>query len=267
MGPEEFSRERRTLIDQLIGMLLDLFGGLGSWRQEDVAAFQEQAIPAVQASQQTLAAMCALYVASQASEQLGYEVTPPGIPDDAAVDLREDVTPQEVYRRPFVTVYTYLSEGAPLDEAVKHGQTRLAEIVEADLQQTYARAMQAAMEAVDVEPAERARFWRRTLVGETNCALCVIASTQRYRVEDLNPIHPGCDCRVDPIFGSDPGQVIEPELLEQVHDAVEALTGESDRGGRATDYRQLMVQMTPEHGELGPMLVRPRDRFTSADDL
>lgn len=267
MGPEEFSEQRRTLVGQLIGMLVDLFGGLGEWRQENAAAFQAEAIPAVQASQQTLAALCALYVASQASEQLGYEVAPPGIPDDAAVDLREGVTPEEVYRRPFVTVYTYLSQGVPLDEAVEHGQNRLAEIVEADLQQTYARAMQAAMEDVDVDPQDEARFWRRALVGEENCALCVIASTQRYRVSDLNPIHPGCDCRVDPIFGEDPGQVIEPELLEQVHDAVEALTGESDRGGRATDYRQLMVQMTPEHGELGPMLVRPRDNFTSADDL
>jgi len=267
MGPEEFSAQRRTLIDQLIGMLTDLFGGLGSWRREDVEAFADQALPAVRASQQTLAALCAVYVAAQASEQLGYEVPPPGIPDADAVDLRQGVTPEEVYRRPFATVYTHLARGEPIDAAVEHGRARLAEIVEADLQQCYAHAVQAAIASVEVDPGDRASFWRRTLVGETNCALCVIASTQRYRVEDLNPIHPGCDCRVDPVFGPDPGQVIEPDLLEQVHAAVEALTGASDRGGRATDYRQLMVTMTPEHGELGPMLVRPRDRFTGADDL
>ena len=267
MTPQEFSSERRTLIDQLIGMLVDLFGGLGSWRQEDAEAFTEQAIPLVQASQQTLAALSSVFVAAQASEQLGYEVAPPGIPDGSAVDLRRGVTPAQVYRRPFATVYTHLARGEPLAEAVEHGQNRLAEIVEADLQQCYARAVQAAIDSVEVDPGDEASYWRRTLVGETNCALCVIASTQRYRVEDLNPIHPGCDCRVDPIFGEDPGQVIEPELLEQVHAAVEELTGEHDRGGRATDYRQLMVTMTPEHGELGPMLVRPRDHFTSADDL
>jgi hypothetical protein len=174
---------------------------------------------------------------------------------------------EEVYRRPFATVYTHLSRGAPLEEAVERGATRLAGIAEADLQQTYAHAAQAAMEALDVPEADRPRFWRRVLIGTGNCALCVIASTQRYRVEELNPIHPGCDCEVAPLFGSDPGQVIEPDLLDQVHTAVEELTGDHDRGGRATDYRRLMVQMTREHGELGPMLVRPRDAFTSADDL
>ena len=97
--------------------------------------------------------------------------------------------------------------------------------------------------------------------------MCVVASTQRYRIENLNPIHPGCNCAVDPLFGDVSELVIEPELLEAVHDAVGQLTGASDRGAREPDYRQLLVSATAEHGELGTLLVRPRDQFTGPGDL
>jgi hypothetical protein len=91
--------------------------------------------------------------------------------------------------------------------------------------------------------------------------MCTIASTQRYHVADLSPIHPGCDCVVEAIFGP-VDRVIDPQLLEQVHAAVLDLTGVVDRGGRAVDYRHIMTQITHTHGELGQMLARPGDRFT-----
>ncbi|MDT0302909.1 VG15 protein [Streptomonospora wellingtoniae] len=267
MTPEEFAAARRSLTDELIAALVELFQALGAWREPDMEAFRAQAVPAVQAGQRELGALAAAFMADQATQALGYGVAPPPIPDAALVGLRRGATPEEVYRRPFATIYAHLAGGEALTEAVERGQTRLEEVVEADLQQTYAHAVQAAMEALEVAEDDQPQFWRRVLMGEESCALCVIASTQRYRVEDLNPVHPGCDCEVRPLFGGDPGQVIDPDLLDRVHASVEELTGESDRGGRATDYRQLMVRMTREHGELGPMLVRPRDNFTSADDL
>ena len=265
MTPELFSRMRRSLAAGLIEVLLRLFRELGAWRDADAEVFVRQAVPLVQGSQQTLAGLVATYMAEQASTALGRAVAPPVIPDTEVWNLRNGVEPEDVYLRPFKTVYKALAADRPLTEAVELGATRLAEVAEADLQQTYARSSRAAMQGLPEEV--RPRFWRRVLVGEENCAMCVVASTQRYRVEALNPIHPGCDCRVEPIFGRDPGQVIAPELLEQVHSAVRALTGESDRGARAPDYRQLMTRMTPEHGELGPMLVRPRDKFTGPKDL
>lgn len=265
MTPELFSRMRRSLAAALIEVLLRLFRELGAWRSSDATVFARHAVPLVQGSQQTLAGLVATYMAEQASIALGRVVAPPTIPDTEVWNLRAGVEPEDVYLRPFTTVYTALASGRPLPEAVELGASRVAEIAEADLQQTYARSSRAAMRALPSEA--RPRFWRRALVGEENCAMCVVASTQRYRVETLNPIHPGCDCRVEPIFGRDPGQVIDESLLERVHEAVEALTGEADRGARAPDYRQLTTRMTREHGELGPMLVRPRDKFTGPRDL
>jgi hypothetical protein len=182
------------------------------------------------------------------------------------VNLRRGVDTDQVYERPFVEIYTALSKGKPLTKAVELGEVRLREIAELDLQQTYAVASQSAMEQLPGD--QQPQFWRRQLVGAKNCALCLLASTQRYHVKTLNPIHGNCDCRVEPVWGhQDPGQVIEPDLLERVHDAVQELTGVTDRGGREPDYRKIVIEMTQEHGELGPMLARPLDHFTTEGDL
>ena len=108
--------------------------------------------------------------------------------------------------------------------------------------------------------------FRRALNGPGDCALCVIASTQRYHAGDLLPIHPGCNCTVAPLGpGEGVDQVIDPDLLERVHAQVEAMTGDVDRGARAPDYRKLMV--VREHGEIGPVLTWKQHEFTSAADL
>ena len=265
MTPEQFAVLRRNLSERMILTLVRLFLGLGSWRDADADEFIAQAVPLIQGGQRSLAALTAAFVAAQASEALGTTIAPPGVPDDEAIELRVGIDAEAVYRRPFATVYNALAKGKNLTTAVELGRARLEQIAEMDLQQTYARASRAAMQGLPSDA--RPRFWRRVLTGLENCALCTIASTQRYTVEDLNPIHPNCDCQVQGIFGRDPGQVIERDLLEQVHAAVEDLTGQADRGARAPDYRQLMVQMTPQHGEVGTLLVRPRDRFTGPGDL
>lgn len=265
MTPEQFAVLRRSLSMRLISTLARVFLGLGSWRDVDAARFLRQVVPLVEGSQRGLAALTAAFVAAQAGEALGRTFTPAGVPDGAAVNLRRGVDTDVVYRRPFATVYNALSKGKPLSEAIELGRARLEQVAEMDLQQTYAHATRASLRALP--ESARPRFWRRVLSGLENCGLCVIASTQRYTVGELNPIHPQCDCQVQPIYGRDPGQVIAPDLLEQVHAAVEALTGRKDRGARAPDYRDLMVSMTPEHGEVGTLLVRPRDRFTGPGDL
>ena len=263
MTPEEAAALRRQITVQLTATLTGLFTNLGAWRAAEAALFLTQAVPLVQGAQRVLAGLVSALIADRATAATGRLVPPPPVPDADVLDLR-GVAPAEVYTRPFRTVYTALAAGEPIDRAVQRGVTRLEQVAEMDMQQTYARTSRAAMKALP--PEARPSGWRRVLIGSVNCALCVVASTQRYTIEDLNPIHPACDCEVDPVFGAS-DSVIEPELLERVHAAVESLTGEADRGARAPDYRQLLVSMTPEHGELGRMLVRPRDRFTTAAQL
>ncbi|WP_200820481.1 hypothetical protein [Mycolicibacterium houstonense] len=81
-----------------------------------------------------------------------------------------------------------------------------------------------------------------------------------------NHIVSNCDCDVDVLpRGMDLDQVIDVDLLNSTHDQVKAFAGVADRGGRAPDYRKLIV--THEHGEVGPVLAWRGQQFTSKADL
>jgi hypothetical protein len=256
--PDVFAGLRRSLSGRLILTLSRLFNGLGSWHRPDAQRFAAAAVPMVEGAQSAIASLTSNYVASVASEALRRPVAPPPIPQVARARLRL-VDPAEVYQRPFVEAYTALKDGQHLNQALGKARLRLREVAEGDMQLAYAHSVQAAMEALP--QGQRPTGWRRVLVGSENCAMCIIASTQRYRIKDLSPIHPGCDCTIAPMYDRVDDRVIDPQLLEQVHAAVFDLTGVKDRSARAVDYRKIMTQIVHTHGELGPMLVRPGDRF------
>ena len=257
MTPDLFTQLRRTLSLRLVESLTALFRGLGSWRDPDADQFVGQAVPLVQGSQRTLASLVAVYIAARAAEASGRTIGPPPIPDTATIGLRRGTRPDEVYRRPFVTMRMSLAGGDDLPTAVDRGSNRLVQVAEGDMQQTHAESVRAAMRALP--EGARPSGWRRVLIGTENCAMCVVASTQLYTVEHLNPLHHHCNCAVEPVFGSHPA--VSPERAAQVRAAVEELSG--GRVTRAKDLRGLVV----EHGELGPLLVRPRDHHVTPADL
>lgn len=259
MNQDLFVALRRALTLRLVSSLKNFFLGLGSWRDPDAERFLVQAVPLVAASQRTLGTFTAQHVAFQASQALDRVIPPAAIADDRLVNLRPAT---EVYQRPFVTVYKSLAKGDDITAAVGKGQTRLAQVAEADLQQTYAQASQAAMQGLpkDAQPGG----WRRTLQGPHSCSRCVLASTQVFTVDTLNPMHPNCDCTVDPVFGN-LAPTSDPARDAQVRAAVTELTGKSDLS--RAELHDLVSSMVAEHGELGPMLVRPGDHFTTQGDL
>ncbi|MET9480934.1 hypothetical protein [Streptomyces sp. NPDC006638] len=171
------------------------------------------------------------------------------------------VDPEEVYKRPFTEVWMALSDGEPLDVATERGAKRLEIIAKTDLQLARTHTVQ---EVTAGQPG--VEYTIRELQGEYDCALCMIAATQRYHKKNLAPIHPGCDCLVKTVKADyDPGQVIDDERLEQIHAAVEAAIGTFDRGGRAVDYRKIIIARN--HGEIGPVLGYRGQRFTGPDDI
>ena len=220
---------------------------------QDLDWLVAQLVPKVLAGQVQIATLTAADIA----RDLG--VTPALVDRDEVTNGR-GVPPETVYARPIVTVRTALARGEQFSSALQRGQNRMRSLVSTDLQMAKVRQADASLEAAG------ATQYRRVLVGAKNCALCAIASTQRYHVGNLLPIHPGCNCGVEPIESSSPlPQVIEPELLEDTHGAVQRITGVSDRGGRSPDYRKLLL--VHEHGEIGPMLTWRGQKFTSLDDL
>jgi len=247
-----------ALRERLLTLLGELFGQRGSFRDADADVFVEQALPIVVGAQQQMGALTDAYLSAMLGDMFGGATAPRGV--ELAESLR-GTPPADVYRRPFVTVWTALAAGKDMTQAVREGEQRLTSIAGTDLQLARTHATRQVLSRDG-----RVQFYRRVLRGSYNCALCVIASTQRYRKERLMPIHPGCDCNTRPIPGDrDPGQVIDPELLEAAHDAVAAGVGKADRGGRAPQYRDVIIER--QHGELGPLMALRRQNFTGPRDI
>lgn len=252
----------RRVWTSVLGNMSRQWTDLKSWRGSDVAGFQRKSLPVLMAGQRQVASLTTTYL-----ERLYQEIANESSRVDLNFDkvtgaaLRNGVDPTDVYERPFKEVWYALSKGEPLDVAVDRGAHRLETLAKTDLQLARTHT---AVEVTDQQPA--VSYTIREPIGEYNCALCLIASTQRYRKRDLLPIHPGCDCLVKIVKGDyDPGQVIDEAKLNAIHRAVEDALGTYDRGGRAVDYRQIIVQH--DHGEIGPVIGFKGQNFTGPDDI
>ncbi|MCS5487381.1 hypothetical protein NY588_09605 [Curtobacterium flaccumfaciens pv. beticola] len=242
-----------------------------AYRDADIDRLIAQILPQVQAGQLATATLTNAYI-GQAARIAGMELVPATVNRDAILGYR-GVNSYDVYRRGAVTLYTALSNGSPFSLAVSYGLDRMLDIVATELQQAKNRQAQRAL--------EQSGFYgyRRVLSGLENCALCAIASTQRYSKSELMPIHPGCDCGVQPVREADgPATILDPYLLERTHSLIDQKLGGTDRGARdlgldkrssagkpLSDFTDLIV--VNEHGELGPTLGWRSDKFTSAADI
>ena len=222
------------------------------YRDADLAKFVKEVVPVVLAGRRQVSSLTDAYLA-QVLASSGIKLPPRPLVDTAAL---RGIDATEVYARPFVTVRTKLSDGLTYEAAVNAGMARLTDIVLTDMQLAKTHSARNVFESSD-----RVKAFERTLTGSINCALCYVASTQRYHRGDLMPIHPGCDCGVSPILDTGE-QVINPERLQASHEAVEDRLGASDSGARTPDYRkQIIVQ---EHGEIGPVLTVKGQHFQGA---
>lgn len=196
-------------------------------------------------------------------------ITPEGAidPDDVVSKVRPGVPDEDLAMRPVKHVRRALSEGAALTDAIEQGARRLKSIEETDVQQAFRVAFR---DRIEQEPS--VRRYRRVLVGTENCALCAIASTQRYKSSRLAPIHPGCDCGVEPILGQS-GRVIDKDRLDQVKDILgEEGVSYGDRAALANTKIRVNVKSIDDvtevpHGELGPILAVSQHRNTDLGDL
>lgn len=188
-------------------------------------------------------------------------------PDDVVAKVRPGVPDEDLAMRPIKHVRRALSEGASLSDAIEQGAQRLRSIEETDIQQAFRVAFR---DRIEQEPS--VRRYRRVLVGSENCALCAIASTQPYKSSRLAPIHPGCDCGVEPLLGPS-GRVIDKDRLDQVKQILgDEGVSYGDRAQLANAKIRINVKSVDDltevpHGELGPILAVQQHRNTELGDL
>ncbi|MGW1828816.1 hypothetical protein ACWCO0_09760 [Streptomyces tubercidicus] len=250
----------RNVWTSVLGNVGTVWKRLGSWRGNDVNTFQRQALPVLLGGQRQVASLTATYLEQLYADMARRQSVDVDMTHVTGQALR-GVDPATVYQRPFKEVWTALSQDEPLDVALDRGAHRLDTILKTDLQLTRTHT---ARDVADQLPG--VEYTVRVPIGEYNCALCLIASTQRYHKSELMPIHPSCDCLVKLVTADyDPGQVIDQERLDAVHSAVETALGTHDRSGRAVDYRQIIV--SNEHGEIGPVLGFKSHNFSGPGEV
>lgn len=253
-----FAALRASMVQQLYAMWF----GLGNYRDRNARDFLDLSVPLVRAARETSAQATMTYIQFQLEVQgSDSEVSIPDLALVAGDAIRNGTPIEDVYSRPFIELWTALGNGHSLDEAIQMGADRLRQLVETDIQLAHTHtAKEIFSNRKDV------MGFRRVPTGSYTCALCMIASTQRYRKLDLMPIHPGCDCRVAPIISEDTiPRVVDKETLARIHAAIEKQFGLSASDARMIDYRKILL--VEEHGEYGPTLTVAKHKFTGPNDL
>lgn len=260
-----YEAQQEQLRQQLVAALIAIWAGVAAASNFSPAAaakFVASILPISIGAQRAMAAIT--------TAQMNQLVRPPTpiiiAPDTVSGPALRGVDPEEYYERPFREIKWRLSQGKTLGEAVEAGRRRAESIVRTDLQLAHTHTARQYAQQQRARPREQRGpngtivGYRRVLSNRPNhCALCIIASTQRYHVNNLMPIHPNCGCTVGLVMSTDPRageRVIDPSLLQQVHNVVEQDLGEKyvDAGGRQgmAHYRDIII--VNEHGELGPVL-------------
>jgi hypothetical protein len=248
---EAFQSSTDGLRGALGELIRSLWDSLTSWQQSDVDSFAKEAAAEVAAAQQQMVDLTAGFLAEYRSIALGTGSRTPSVNSRRYTGLRVGVDPVDVYRRPGETVRWKQSKGKTLEEAVDLAGKRAVNLATTDLQLAKRNV------SADILKADsKAIAWRRQLEGSYSCGLCIVASTNHYSKESLLPIHPGCDCSVQPIYDEDALAEHEAEAgktLAAAHEVIRDTFGTASADARtAGDYRELLI--VHNNSELGYVL-------------
>lgn len=253
------------------GRTLRSWRGLRTYDDADIARWVGQVRPLVLGAQAQAVALTDAWMSLRIGLATGSTTRPVGLPVEAFIGpaVRAGVPMETVYTRPAITMRTLLGNGTPFADALRAATARVEQTVLTDVQLATTHAAHARLDA-----DRRVVGYRRILGAGNNCGLCIVASTQRYRKENLMPIHPHCGCTVEPtvreggqggvgpLLGTeDPGQVIDRDRLLAVTQGHGGTR--SELGRLRVDGAQLPSNLDPallpdvevvNHGELGPLL-------------
>lgn len=232
-----------------------LWDGLGGPSDANLQAFVAEASPMAAGARLAAAELAAGYIAAAVGD-VSVDI------EGVLTEIRAGAPIAEVYARPVITMRSLLADGRDVAQALKAARARVVSTATTDVVLANRQAAVAAMDA-----APRVVGYRRVLSGRS-CAFCATASSQRYRTDQLMPLHGHCDCGIAPIIGDhDPGRVVNRGLLRKL----KAEGGPGYWNGRYkvdADGTIVHADDTPlevavhEHGELGPTLGDARHEFT-----
>jgi len=234
-------RSTRAAVSDAVGAQ---WRALGSYNEADVDRFVSAVSPIVSAGQMRAVALTQAYVAKRSNRPVvGIDVP------NLQAGIRNGVAPSVVYRRPFVRVWTQLKKGQEdyrddnFDYAVDLGQ----QTAEGNSNMDVALAVTAAYVILGLlsggDGDNEIVAWVRDAEASC-CAYCQMLDGVHTGPTEPQPLHTGCGCTAHEIYRGHhiPGVNVSP--------------------GSSIDDVTIH-----EHGELGPVIGRKGDGFTSINDL
>lgn len=252
---ERHGQQRADLLARLLKYLFSIRTGqsqrYSDWTMADATIAQTLVVLDTYLHEQRLLTRS---FASQVLKDL--DAAPRELPRLEDVYPRSGPSALEVYRRPVETYWWERSKGATDEDAAKAADDRFQALVEQDM------ALVARDEAQKVYASSKKVIGRRRIIHPElsktgTCGLCIAAATRMYYVEELLPLHGGCNCDDVPVVeGNDPGLTLNREDLDKLYAAAGSTA--------AADLARIRATVD-EHGELGPILVREGQKFRDAE--
>jgi hypothetical protein len=130
----------RALVEQGIGTAWDALPG---YDEEHVEEFIQRAVPFVLAGQRQAVSLTEAFLSRAVGRQ------PLGVEHEALIGaaVRAGAPPEQVYRRPFVTVWTALQRGTLWPDAVNAGRARATASAVTDVQLSMRATLRAVAQA------------------------------------------------------------------------------------------------------------------------
>ena len=162
------------------------------FKQKMLDMVLEATIPQVAALEKMVAGLAASFL----SDRTGHKVTQL---DDSSRTSQDDI--RQGIINAFITGRAAVKDGVSADEAIAQSLNQLLTFVDTGAETAKIKQSQNSL----IEAGWQ-RYKRVAHPGESesgSCALCLIASTRVYYIEDLLPIHTNCHCDVDTIQDGD----------------------------------------------------------------
>jgi len=221
-------------------------------------------------AQQTTAGLSAQFATQAAAAVL--DLVAPQVPRNLWTPVRDGKPLRLVHTRPAEVFKRAIATGATHEEAVQQAVARATGLTLSDVALEDRAVQRAVFERMGVTAYRR--VIRPELSKTGTCGLCIAAADRIYSTNELMPLHPpSCKCVVLPIVGDiDPGLTLNREDL----DALYAAAGSNKAVDlRRTGFKSLdelraagdAAYAVHEHGELGPMLSRPTDKFRAPQQV
>lgn len=212
----------RRLRESVRQEITRIWNGLPGHDRVNLDQWLSEVVPMVEAAQRSSVNLTQAYLA-RSRETQPVALDPLLLVGAAA---RNGTKPEEVYTRPFVTLWSELKEGKLWNEAAAMGLDRATSSAATDVQLSMRETL------TRVGEVESRIVGYERVADSGACAFCQEVDGAFLLSGEPMPLHSGCGCGVEAIEG-------ERRVPSPLPDGVAIV----------------------QHGELGPVLVSPSDHF------